>query len=449
MVRAKEPSVVRSRIGTVAWSTIVCASTAAALASTAHAQLSFEGGATAELGEPEPKRVAIGDLNGDGHLDIIVTCWGSDSSAGAIAIWTGDGAGGVVDDMSLPGPAHPWGVLVADLNADGRPDLAATNGTGAGNSVFVYFNNTAPGIVTPSFLAPVVLTAGGFPIGIGHGDVNGDDIQDLVVANNTSSHLSVFIGLGGNSFQSALSVGGPSNATGIEVADLDDDGLVDLAVPHYGGVAIFKGLATGSFQSSGGVMSGSLSSSACIGDFDGDGVPDVAGAAQYGDFIRLHHGDGALGFSMIGTWSTPAWPADLVAADLNGDGRDDAASPCLDGNTLAFVVSGASWSTQTLPTPYFQPSGIAAGDMNEDGRPDIVHAMRNLGESSQVQILLNSTEFPTPCVPEDLDCSGTVDGSDLGMLLGQWGACTECASDFDHDGVVDGSDLGTLLGAWG
>ncbi len=56
---------------------------------------------------------------------------------------------------------------------------------------------------------------------------------------------------------------------------------------------------------------------------------------------------------------------------------------------------------------------------------------------------------PPPCAPEDLNCDGSVDGDDLGTLLGQWGPCPGCVADLDHDGKVDGDDLGTLLGAWG
>ncbi|MBM4112878.1 MAG: hypothetical protein FJ253_05805 [Phycisphaerae bacterium] len=55
---------------------------------------------------------------------------------------------------------------------------------------------------------------------------------------------------------------------------------------------------------------------------------------------------------------------------------------------------------------------------------------------------------PPPCVAADLNCNGTVDGDDLGTLLGQWGACAGCDADFNGDGVVDGDDLGALLGAW-
>jgi len=51
--------------------------------------------------------------------------------------------------------------------------------------------------------------------------------------------------------------------------------------------------------------------------------------------------------------------------------------------------------------------------------------------------------------PNDLTGDGVVDGSDLGSLLGQWGACAGCAADFNGDGIVNGNDLGALLGAWG
>ena len=48
----------------------------------------------------------------------------------------------------------------------------------------------------------------------------------------------------------------------------------------------------------------------------------------------------------------------------------------------------------------------------------------------------------------DLTGDGTVNGADLGILLGAWGACASCAADMNGDGMVDGLDLGSMLGAW-
>jgi hypothetical protein len=53
----------------------------------------------------------------------------------------------------------------------------------------------------------------------------------------------------------------------------------------------------------------------------------------------------------------------------------------------------------------------------------------------------------TACAPADLDCSGLIDGADLGLLLGDWGT-NACTADLNGDGIVDGADLGLLLGAW-
>ena len=55
---------------------------------------------------------------------------------------------------------------------------------------------------------------------------------------------------------------------------------------------------------------------------------------------------------------------------------------------------------------------------------------------------------PAPACPADLTGDGSVDGADLGTLLGNWGPCT-CAADLNGDGSVNGADLGALLGAWG
>jgi len=53
-----------------------------------------------------------------------------------------------------------------------------------------------------------------------------------------------------------------------------------------------------------------------------------------------------------------------------------------------------------------------------------------------------------PVLPADLNGDGSVDGNDLGTLLGFWGPCSCCTADFNSDGVVDGNDLGALLGQW-
>ena len=67
-------------------------------------------------------------------------------------------------------------------------------------------------------------------------------------------------------------------------------------------------------------------------------------------------------------------------------------------------------------------------------------------QDEAIQWVRDNLLAPTP----DLNGDGVVDGADLGLLLGAWGACAaSCEADLNGDGVVDGADLGLLLGAWG
>jgi hypothetical protein len=84
-------------------------------------------------------------------------------------------------------------------------------------------------------------------------------------------------------------------------------------------------------------------------------------------------------------------------------------------------------------------------DCNENGVPDGCDIHVN-GTSDDI----NQNGVPDECeCLGDLDASGTVDGADLAILLGAWGACPGCPADLDASGVVDGADLAILLGSWG
>ena len=70
------------------------------------------------------------------------------------------------------------------------------------------------------------------------------------------------------------------------------------------------------------------------------------------------------------------------------------------------------------------------------------------GLSRPARLVIEATDGAS-CASADLNCDGTVNGMDLGALLGAWGACDACDADINGDGVVNGIDLGALLGSWG
>lgn len=77
---------------------------------------------------------------------------------------------------------------------------------------------------------------------------------------------------------------------------------------------------------------------------------------------------------------------------------------------------------------------------------DPAQTLQSLGEQGWA---FYRAALQTPCTePADLDCNGTVDGSDLGQMLTEWGP-GHGGADLDGNGTVDGVDLGRMLAAWG
>ena len=90
----------------------------------------------------------------------------------------------------------------------------------------------------------------------------------------------------------------------------------------------------------------------------------------------------------------------------------------------------------------------AAAFAAESGKRGDRFVPRNDDFRASVQRAAGQGSSPE-CCPSDINCDGFIDGADLGLMLGSWGACSGCAADVNGDGVVNGADLGLLLGGWG
>jgi len=84
-------------------------------------------------------------------------------------------------------------------------------------------------------------------------------------------------------------------------------------------------------------------------------------------------------------------------------------------------------------------------DCNDNGELDLLEILDGSAQDQNNNGLIDECESAKQA---DLNGDGAVDGADLGLLLGDWGA-GESPADLNGDGVVDGADLGLLLGAWG
>lgn len=313
------------------------------------------------------------------------------------------------------------GLVVADLNADGRTDVAVATTYVSGlpphaGSVAVYLR-TAAG----SFAAPVRYPVGPDPWGLSAGDVDGDGGLDLVVAtphalpiqaNTVSDSGGVailrqdparpgrFLG------SSWLDTGGM--AEDVATADFDGDGRADLVVAD--GVKV-NGRALWLRQSPAGpgaflapvslpVGSGRGSEDVAVGDVDGDGLPDVVLAAGSG--VAVFHRRTAGGFASVSILAAGINAVGVAIGDLDGDGRPDIVAANA-GNASAGGAGGASVTLlrqtsagQFVATDIPVADGarrLAIGDLNADGRPDIaVVSLVYQAQSipSRVSVLLQS-----------------------------------------------------------
>src|SRR3954463_13806926 len=235
-----------------------------------------------------PIYVATGDFNADGLADLAT----ANISPAGIGILIGTGNGGFAAAPASPIPdgsnTFPQGLAVGDLNGDARPDIAVANHTS--NTVNVLLGSGSSGTVgfLPAVGSPFPTAngaaAGNGPANIAIGDVNGDGKPDLATANESSNNSSVFLGNGLGRFVhmtgSPFSTG--SISLGVAVGDLNGDGLADVTVANRGTPSrINVLLSTGSSLVAGPSLTVPSPNSVIAADLTGDGRLDLA-ATKFG-----------------------------------------------------------------------------------------------------------------------------------------------------------------------
>jgi hypothetical protein len=180
---------------------------------------------TRTQGNPHIHNLALADLNGDGHQDIIV----AQADDNAIGWALGDGTGKFrPSGRMFPAGRHPYTITVADLNGDDRPDLAAPNAES--HDLTIGLNDGEDG-----FTAPVRAKTPVPPqtLALAAGDINGDGHADLIAnSDQNQRELTLLIGDGQGGFaRSPHVLAAPARCYGQIVADFNGDSMLDVAAP--------------------------------------------------------------------------------------------------------------------------------------------------------------------------------------------------------------------------
>jgi len=235
-----------------------------------------------------PYDVAVGDLNNDGLPDVAV----ADVSAGnTITILMRDSAmpGNFLAPITLDVGNPSTAVAIGDVNGDGRLDLVATTETSTGVGSIAVFLQSAT--TAGSFPVRTDFSAGTEPLAVKLADVDGDGLTDVVVANggpgysgSGTSGVSVLLQdpLTIGAFLPPVTYATARGSTAVAVDDLDNDGLPDLVVASTGGprgtVSVLLQDATrpGTYLSATNYSGIYVPLGVAIGDLNGDNLPDIA-----------------------------------------------------------------------------------------------------------------------------------------------------------------------------
>ncbi len=344
-------------------------------------------------------RVETIDFNGDDHLDVLVT---SDQSfperEASLIVLLGDGRGGFAEVRTRIEDRIPIHSSVGDFDEDNEFDVALVskkNGGGFDLSILL-------GDGSGAFTMATSFQLSGRPQWVESADMNADGHLDTLVI--LGDEVVVALGDGNLGGLGAVRLLLSQPARSLVIEDLDEDGVLDLAVlffPEMGGdsLALAFGDGTGQFSSAAVVpMRLDLCPVALVtGDFTSDGHVDLVVGSSAFDTpfeicprdLTVLAGDGSGGFVPTGVFPSPATLSGMAALDLNADGSlDIVATNDLNNSLSVFIGDGAGRlgfadEYESVRMARF----LTHGDYNEDGNCDVVVGGEGLGGRTDVQII--------------------------------------------------------------
>jgi hypothetical protein len=376
------------------------------------------------------------DINADGRLDMVFNSFASDQ-VGAF-LQGPDGRFSNGRDVMLPQRTEgPVDREVGDWNADGRPDFATTLTSSGGPHVAVHLQEAPGRFPSTPDLELGTSALNDRPQWIAAADLNGDGKQDLASANAESNALTLFVQGVPGAFDATPSIvladARFDEPFALVLADIDGDGRIDAASANASSdnLAVFFQGSSGQFQGPP-VELGSSSQmdrpqSIVAADLGADGRLDLASANAASNDLSLFFQPIPREFSAVEALGGPgitAEPHGLAAADWNADGILDLASANLDRVSL-FLGSGGQFSAPIVlehPGIVRRPEFLLGADLNADGRLDIAtanldgdavsifHQPKTGFISAQAaDVVLANLDAPRCLVAADLNADGLLD----------------------------------------
>ena len=266
-----------------------------------------------------------------------------------------------------------------------------------------------------TMLAPTSVAAGTTVTDIQVADINGDAKPDLVELNSTATAISVQLGNGDGTFQAGMVSSSGGFSYGMNIADYNKDGKLDIATNNGASIDILFGNGDGSFQLPSIYAIGAYANDMETADFNNDGFDDIITAsAGYGGTSQLLVNSGTGTFPTTKNIAISAFGLQVEVGDLNHDGNEDLVET---GSASSGIFLGQGDGTFLRSSVAISASSTPIlNDFNHDGALDlgtIVGGQLKVYKGDGAGGFFAPTSYPmtgaTRLAAADLDGNGTID----------------------------------------
>lgn len=320
-----------------------------------------------------PYAVAAADLDADGHQDLVVANQGDRN----LSVFLGDGKGGMNPRGRFAAGENPVGISLSDLDGDGNIDAVVANHE---THYLTILKGDGRGGLLAASNSPLAIQVDPHPHAVRAVDLDGDGAVDLAVDHRAGRGLLILKGKGNGEFESPgkLVPTGGDPYRGMAAGDINGDGQLDLVTPNPREVGIVLSLDRRRLAFR---QAPSLDAEAPFAvellDFNHDGKLDIIAASDEGSpLVQLYLGDGQGGFRESGGSPFRFAPGGkaIATGDFDGDSFEDAAVASYTHSDVLLLYGASELSRSAYLAGGQNPWGLAAADLNEDGKDDLVIA---------------------------------------------------------------------------